>query len=292
MTAWAAERGGIDQTTKGHLRRLDPHFKGRYIDAIDRDFLGSVMLELAKEPRMVWDRSKKESRPAADGSKVTAATVNRRMEVVRAILRAAEDHEWIQRAPRFPRMEEPKERVRWITREEASRLLALLPKHQRAVVRFALATGLRESNIIGMQWDQITPDKKTAWIHPDEAKAGKGIPVALNEEARLALSEADCATPYIFGYKGRPLKKANTTAFKTALRKAGIKDFRFHDLRHTWATWHRLNGTPQDTLQKMGGWASPEMVNRYAHFTADHLAEYAESLGTIPAHSEVEKQSG
>lgn len=292
VTTWAAERGGIDQTTKGHLRKLNPHFQGRYLDAIDRDFLGQVMLELAKDPRMVYDRSTKKTRPASDGSTVTPATVNRRMEVARAIMRSAEARGWIQRAPSFPRMKEPKDRVRWITREEAAALIHHLPPHMKAIVRFALATGLREANIIGLKWDQISPDRRFAWIHPDEAKAGKGIPVPLNEEARKAMEAADPAPPYVFGYKGRRLSKANNTAFARALSKAGIQDFRFHDLRHTWATWHRLSGTAQEDLKELGGWASPEMVNRYAHFTAEHLAASAENLGTIPAHSEAEKKSG
>lgn len=292
MTAWAAERGGIDQTTQGHLRRLDPHFRGRFLDTFDRDYLSQVMLELAKEPRMVWDRKTRETRPAMNGSTVSPATVNRRMEVARAILNSAAERGWISRTPSFPRMSESKKRVRWITKEEATRLLEALPPHLRAIVRFALATGLREANIIGMKWDQVSEDRRWAWVHPDEAKAGKGISVPLNDMARQALQEADCATPYIFGYKGRPLKKAGATAFKRALKEAGIENFRWHDLRHTWATWHRLGGTAQDALQELGGWASPEMVNRYAHFTPDYLAEFAENIGTIPAQSEVEKKGG
>lgn len=63
-----------------------------------------------------------------------------------------------------------------------------------------------------------------------------------------------------------------------ALARAGIEDFRWHDLRHTWASWHVQGGTPLYALQEMGGWESPEMVRRYAHLTADHLAEYAERL--------------
>ncbi|OFZ67423.1 MAG: hypothetical protein A2V79_05905 [Betaproteobacteria bacterium RBG_16_56_24] len=58
----------------------------------------------------------------------------------------------------------------------------------------------------------------------------------------------------------------------------GIENFRWHDLRHTWASWHIQEGTPQHVLQELGGWSTPEMVQKYAHLSADHLAPYADRL--------------
>jgi integrase len=57
----------------------------------------------------------------------------------------------------------------------------------------------------------------------------------------------------------------------TVLTKAGIEDFRFHDLRHTWASWHRQAGTSTDELKDLGGWKSRVMVDRYAKFATEHL---------------------
>lgn len=67
-------------------------------------------------------------------------------------------------------------------------------------------------------------------------------------------------------------------AWKRALARAGIEDFRWHDLRHTWASWHVQTGTPLNVRQELGGWERASMVRRYAHLAADHLAEYAEKL--------------
>ena len=72
--------------------------------------------------------------------------------------------------------------------------------------------------------------------------------------------------------------QVSTKAWYAAMERAGIEDFRWHDLRHCWATWHVQNGTPLFALQELGGWESPEMVRRYAHLAADHLAPYAERL--------------
>lgn len=75
---------------------------------------------------------------------------------------------------------------------------------------------------------------------------------------------------------------AAVKAWKSACRKAGIKNFRWHDLRHTWASWHVQLGTPLYVLKELGGWATLEMVNRYAHPAPEHLKAHAErvSLGS------------
>jgi integrase len=75
----------------------------------------------------------------------------------------------------------------------------------------------------------------------------------------------------------------STKAWYAALERAGVEDFRWHDLRHTWASWHVQNGTPLYALQEMGGWSSAEMVRRYAHLAADHLAPFAERLCALRA---------
>jgi site-specific recombinase XerD len=63
--------------------------------------------------------------------------------------------------------------------------------------------------------------------------------------------------------------------------RAGITDFRWHDLRHTWASWHIQQGTPLHVLQELGGWSDIRMVQRYAHLSTDHLAVYAERLSQL-----------
>jgi hypothetical protein len=70
------------------------------------------------------------------------------------------------------------------------------------------------------------------------------------------------------------------------LKRAGIENFRWHDLRHTWASWHVQQGTPLFALQEMAGWETEKMVRRYTHLAVGHLAVYADNLklhGTILA---------
>jgi len=208
------------------------------------------------------------------------ASVNRFMETLRAVLNRAKDEwEWIDAVPKVTMLEEAEGPVRWLTHIEAEALCREAPKHTEQMVRFSLATGLREANVTGLKWSQIDMDRRVAWFHADEMKPDKALGIPLNEEAMAVLQhQARKHKTQVFCYGGRPVKKAGTEAFKKALVRAGIKNFRWHDLRHTWASWHIQKGTPLHVLQELGGWSCADMVKRYAHLGADHLAGYASNI--------------
>ena len=174
------------------------------------------------------------------------ATANRYLALVRAVLkRAAGPWQWIEKAPAVTLYPEAKRRVRWLTKEEVTRLLQALPPHQRQLARFALATGLRQANVLGMRWSDVDLERRTAWVHADEAKGGEAIGVPLNDEAMAVLrEELGKHHDRVFTFRRRPLANANTKAWKNALKRAGIENFRWHDLRHyprfrTMPSWKR-----------------------------------------------------
>jgi integrase len=147
---------------------------------------------------------------------------------------------------------------------------------------FSLATGLRKSNVTGLCWPQVDLARRVAWIHPDQSKTRKAMVVPLNVDALRVITVQIGRDPVrVFSYKGEPVTQVTTAAWYKALKRCGIEDFRWHDLRHTWASWHVQNGTPLNVLQKLGRWESAQMVRRYAHFSADHLAVYADKLPTF-----------
>jgi integrase len=87
---------------------------------------------------------------------------------------------------------------------------------------------------------------------------------------------------FVFIYKDAPVAQTGTRAWKQAFERAGIENFRWHDLRHTWASWHVQNGTRLQELMEPGGCASFEMVLRCAHLASEHLRDAAKWLdGTI-----------
>jgi integrase len=127
-------------------------------------------------------------------------------------------------------------------------------------------------------------DLKTghASVGADQSKNRSPIAVPLNATAQEVLRRQLGKHPErVFTFRGKPLGWANTKAWRNALKRAGIENFRWYDLRHTWASWHRQSGTPTHELQRLGGWKSSVMVERYAHLAPDHLATAANRLDSL-----------
>ncbi len=268
-----SEKKTLD-TDKSHLRWLNQHLANKYLDEINRDLISDITIARQKPyeiPREKGPPRKITPKPC---------TINRTLEIIRAIMRLARDEwEWIVICPRIPMKKESTKRVSWITRDKAELLLSHLAPHQQNMMRFSLETGLRRSNVTHLEWNQIDLDRRLAWVHPDQAKAEKAIGVPLSNEAVLILRrQLGRHELWVFPYNGKPVTQTATKTWRAAIKKAGIPDgFRWHDLRHTWASWHAQDGTPLNVLQELGGWASPEMVQRYAHLSTQHLAHYVDS---------------
>lgn len=209
---------------------------------------------------------------------LSKTTVNHYMQVMRGILRKAH-HEWgwLDALPKVPMFRRQLADPRWLTREQFFKLLKNLPEHTADLARFAVATGLRKSNITGLTWDRVDLKRGTAFITATGAKAGQGIPVALNADAIAVLKRRrKTHDTYCFTYQKQRIQDVATKAWREAVEAAGFPGLRFHDLRHTWASWQVQAETPLSVLQDMGGWQSFEMVRRYAHLSPGHLKQYAD----------------
>lgn len=239
------------------VRWFRQHFRGKLLTELTRDVVLGVAEIKCKQ--------------------TSPTTANRYLALVRSILRrAANEWEWIEKAPYLRLYPESKRRVRWLTPEQVLILLNELPDHLAEIMRFSLATGLRKANVLGLEWSQVDTARRCAWIHGDQAKGGKDIHVSLNGTALDVLERQAGKHPrYAFTYRGRPIKQVNTKAWCAALKRAGIENFRWHDLRHTWASWLAQGGVPMNVLQEMGGWQSSEMVRRYAHLAPEQFGKHA-----------------
>jgi integrase len=256
----AQHKRSIDHDKK-IFRWLDPYLRKELLSKLNRDFIDQIA------------RKKEESGAAA-------GTVNRMLALIRSILRKAESQwGWIEKAPVIRMRSEQKGRIRWLTKTEAFELLKELPEHLADMMLFTLATGLRHSNVVGLRWQEVNFNQCHALVHPDQSKSKKAIPVPLNEDAILILrKQLGKNTEFVFSYGGKPVKNCNTRAWRNALKRAGIVNFRWHDLRHTWASWHVQNGTSLYELQQLGGWSNFDMVMRYSHLSSDHLRSAAKRI--------------
>lgn len=263
---------------KGHKKSIgeDKRYVRFFLEKLPREItLDKITSGMISEIVSNLDENQKHP-----GKPVAPATKNRYLSFIRSVLNAAERHwEWIDKAPAIRLYKEPKRRIRWLEREDALRLIGELPEHWRPLVIFALSTGLRRSNASQLKWADVDIERRVAWVHPDEAKSGRAIGVALNQMAMDVIKgQIGKDEVHVFAVKGKPISVDSNTAWRNALRRAGIENFRFHDLRHTWASWLVQSGVGLTELQEMGGWESVEMVRRYAHLAPDHLLRHASKL--------------
>lgn len=213
------------------------------------------------------------------------ATLNRQVYTpVSAILRHAARRALC--APRIlERPREPKARIRWLTPAEAGRLVAAAGGHLKPLLTFLLYTGARLSEALYLDWRDV--DLARAEVRFVATKNGTARGVPLHGEALTALANLAHRRGAVFRRPdGKPYaRKASAgggqikTGFAAACRRAGIADFRPHDCRHTFATWHYAANRDLARLMELCGWRSERMALRYAHL---NVAGLAPSIAALP----------
>lgn len=190
---------------------------------------------------------------------------------------------------------------RWLSDEEEKKLLSASSDWLRPIIIFAINTGFRESEILDLKWKQIDFSRMEITISEQKNKQTDTLP--LNNEAVRVLKEKwgvrQKGVEYVFPSqnKTRIMKRNLFRAFKSAKEKAGIENFRFHDLRHTFATRLVQSGVDIYAVQKLGRWKTMSMVARYGHFNTESLRSSIKVLdkrkeGIITILSQYQKNKG
>jgi integrase len=213
---------------------------------------------------------------ALKAAETSESTADRHMALLRTILnKCVNDWNVLDSAPKVPMYRPSVGEPRWLTRAEFARLEQELPDHLKAAAKVAVLTGLRMRAMLSLTWQQIDLAKKRAWVSSIDMKAGQTHGIPLTTEAVQVLKALPRDGDYVFQWRGERIDDCNTLAFQNAVRTAKVEPFRWHDLRHTWASWAVQSGVTLQELMLLGGWRSFAMVLRYAHFAPDHLATAA-----------------
>lgn len=217
------------------------------------------------------------------GQGMAPSTVNRYLVPIKVALKLAHRHKVITEVPYIPTLKEPPAKTRWLTHEEAQRLIDALPKHLSDAAVVGLMTGLREANITGLRWENVDLTRATAWVDGSQTKNRQNLAVPLPVEALAVLTRRwrEAGKPKagpVFTVHGHRLHRMSTPAWYAATKKIGLDGVTPHTLRHTWASWHVMAGTDPLTLMQLGGWKSVKMVQRYTHLSSDHLADAAKRI--------------
>lgn len=220
------------------------------------------------------------------------STIDRAMGTVSAVLRDCLKRGELERAPMMPMFRPPKGEPRFLTPAELDRLCWQLPMHLALAARVAVHTLLRMRAMLKLTKPRVDLVKCRAWIPGAQQKAARSFGLPLNTEAVRALRAlwllSPRSSPYVFTWLGRPIDDCNTAAFQKAVKRAGVAPLRWHDLRHTGASWAVQSGVSLPELMLLGDWKDYRSVLVYAHLAPSQAVQASNRVAqwAHTAHSE------
>ena len=211
------------------------------------------------------------------GEKVGPATINREMATLKHALSKAVEWKLLRKTAReeltaIKKYQEPDGRLRYLSGQaEADRLLQACVDSLRTIVLTALHTGMRKGELLGLTWDVV--DMTHGFIRLKQTKNGKARALPFNETLWSLFSGLRTRQDVLWVFHDAAGNRWNDIRhpFDAACDSAGLTDFHFHDLRHTFASWLMMRGVPLATVSNLLGHTSPTMTLRYAHLSPKHL---------------------
>lgn len=257
-------------------KRLKPFFTGRELGTLRRPDIRAYI----------------EERKAA-GAK--PATINRETGLLSSAINYAR-REWDWDVPNYAegaRLREPEGRVRSLEVEEARKLIKWAQNNPRALhladfIRLALNTGCRRDEMLRLEWERVDLRNNLIHLAGVNTKSGRRRSIPLNREARQALLNLarfrakHCpASPWVFAHKDGTRVQSVKRSFSTACAKAGIENFRVHDLRHTCASWLVSSGQSLPAVRDLLGHSTIKMTERYAHLAPENVRVAVNALDSV-----------
>jgi len=209
------------------------------------------------------------------------ATVNRYLSALSAVFRTAVDEwYWLEDSPmrRVRKLGEPKGRTRFLNDDERDALLRECKASDSVllypVVVLALSTGMRQGEVLSLTWQQVGLKRQKITLFDTKNDETRVVPLkglaldVMREHGKVRHIDS----PYVFPSKDGSKPAEIRQSWCRALKRAGIKDFRFHDLRHSAASYLAMSGASLAEIAEVLGHRTLQMVKRYSHFTEQHTA--------------------
>jgi len=252
--------------------------KGEQIRLLLREFEGFGLKDFTTKAIEQY-----QSKRLSEGKK--PATVNKAIAILKHMFTKAEEWGWIDEITlkgvhRVRNIQENNKRLKYLEPEQEAVLVGVCEAHLKPVVITALKTGMRKREILGLTWDRV--DLRNNLILLDKTKNGERREIPVNSALRAMLEnlamENIGGSPNVFhDRKGNPYKDVKRS-FATACKRAGVKDFVFHDLRHSFASRLVMSGVDITTVKELLGHKTLTMTLRYAHLAPSHKAQAVEKL--------------
>ena len=264
----------FDRAKRGFIKTLKARFSGRMLSSLTYYDCEAFLTE-------------RRNTPTRGGKPRTESTLNKEVGTLRHMLAKAVSWGFLERSP-FSRgeslhLKENNQRLRFLNEEEAERLVAKCSDHLRPIVLCALNTGMRKGEILALKWEDV----RNGFIYVRKSKTDEARQIPINDTLAEMLKglrvKNQLQSPYVFCIKsGGKLTNIGSVqrSFERARKKADIDDFRFHDLRHTFASWLVMRGASLKVVQELLGHKSLTMTLRYSHLAEAHKVEAVNLLCT------------
>ncbi len=224
------------------------------------------------------------------------STVNRMVALMKRIFNLALREDMVLKNPcwKVTMLKENNQRDRVISFEQYELLQEQLESHLKPIVAVGYFTGMRLGEILGLTWKQVNMEQGYIDLEPEQTKTSEPRRVYFTEELCQVLERVakvkGLRHRFVFTYKGKPITSFRRT-FRSACQRAGIQDFRFHDLRHTFNTNMRKAGVDQTVIMKLTGHKTPAMFNRYNTVDQQDAKQAMERFNDLLAEQKNEKSS-
>ncbi|MBL7131301.1 MAG: site-specific integrase [Candidatus Omnitrophica bacterium] len=212
---------------------------------------------------------------------VKPSTVNRALASLRCMLNKACEWNNLRENPmrKVKLYKEDTGRIRFLEKEEIERLLSECAPHIRNIAIFALNTGMRRGEILSLKWSCVDLKNRHIYLYRTKSKKQRVVPINDIIYRLLVNIREHTNSEYVFCNTEGNKIRAFRRGFENAVRRAGIKDFHFHDIRHNFASHLVMSGVDLNTVRELLGHSSIKMTLRYAHLSRDHKARAIEALG-------------
>lgn len=214
---------------------------------------------------------------------VTPASVNRELACLKHMFTKAIEWGYVKTNPAkgVKLLKEPPGRLRYLRPNEVESLLKACTSHIRPIVVTALNTGMRKSEILRLRWAEVDLENRKITVTNSKNNEVRVIPINQTLHKELTAIPRESDSKYVFcDQNGHPVGDFKK-AFSSALKRAGIVDFRFHDLRHTFGSQLVMQGVDLRTVQQVMGHKAIKMTMRYSHLSPEYVHEAMERLDNV-----------
>lgn len=288
-----AKKHTVGELIDRYLREIEKKNPKRFVDVKTllgwwKGEMGVYLLSDVSRALIIEQRDKLLSTKGRNVERRSNSTINRYMTALgNAFTVATNEWEWMEENPmrKISKLSEPRGRVRFLDDEERERLLEACKvstnPQLHILVVLALSTGARHGELINLRWSDVDWQRRVITLHDTKNKERRLLPLAhyalqlIEEHNKLR----NIASDLVFPSPSKPQRPWDSrSAWDAALKRANIENFRFHDLRHSCASYLAMNGASLAEIAEVLGHKTLQMVKRYAHLSEAHTAKVVQSM--------------